>query len=357
MAGHDARGRSGRNELRFARDGKPRRRPKPKNAAGSPSLVSGLVKRAFKLAGRSLKYVVTGVLAAAAVVAVSALLVAGYLYVSNSDYFSVKTITISGINEIPRDEVLAVTGLDPDRLINILTFDLEEAESSLKSLPWVAEAKVTRKMPNTVSIEISEHTPKLLVSLGRLYYLNEEGVPFKELSPGDKPDMPIVTGFAVDELLNPGPAAKKAMAEVFWLVGALGQRNDEFQLANVSEINYDAVRGLSLFAVLNKKTTQETVLEVKIGFGAYEEKFRRLGRVMAHLKRNEKDKGLVYLNLEASPRVTVRYDEKARNTAAADQGGAMNFEAPPRPVRLAAAGTWSRNIWRKPTLVSTKSFT
>ena len=337
MAGPEARGRSGRNELRYARDGKPRRRPKPKNAADSPSLVSGLGRRVFRLFSRSLKYVVAGVLAVAAVAAVSALLVVGYLYVSNSDYFSIKTITISGISEVPRDEVLAVTGLDPDRLINILTFDLAEAESSLKSLPWVAEAKVTRKMPNTVSIDIREHTPKLLVSLGRLYYLNEEGVPFKELSPGEKPDMPIVTGFAVDELLNPGPAVKKAMAEVFWLVEALGQRNVEFELANVSEINFDAVRGLSLFAVMHKNTALETVLEVKIGFGAYEEKFRRLGRVMSHLKSNEKDKGLIYLNLEASPRVTVRYDEKHRN-AAGNQSGAANTRLSPRPVRQAAGG-------------------
>ncbi|MDR2945885.1 MAG: cell division protein FtsQ [Candidatus Adiutrix sp.] len=106
--------------------------------------------------------------------------------------------------------------------------------------------------------------------------------------------------------MNPGPAVKKAMEEIFWLVGALTQRNDEFQLANVSEINYDAVRGLSLF-------TKSSGLEVKIGFGSYEEKFRRLGRVMAHLKLNGKTDGLVYLNLEASPRVTVRYNESFTN--------------------------------------------
>lgn len=315
MAGHETRGRaSAESKLRYAREGKPKRRAKTKDAAASPSLAFSLGKKAFKLVGRSLKYIATGILAAAAVAAVSALLVAGYLYLSNSDYFSVKTITISGLNHITREDVLEMTGLDQPP-INLLTFDLKDAESSLKALPWVAEAHVAKLMPDTVSIEVREHTPKLLISLGRLYYLNEDGQPFRELVPGEKTDMPIVTGFGEDELLNPGPAVKKAMEEIFWLVGALNQRNDEFQLANVSEINYDVVRGLSIFTVMNKNTVQETVLEVKIGFGAYDEKFRRLGRVMAHLKLNDKTKGLVYLNLEASPRVTVRYDSKHRPTA------------------------------------------
>lgn len=341
MAGHEIRGRSGRGDVRFARGGQPKRRPKPKNNAGSPSLVLRLGSGMMKFFGRSLKFMLTGVLAAVAVVAISALLVVGYLYVSNSDYFAVKTITISGINAMPSEEILAVTGLKRDHSVNILTFDLQEAESSLKSLPWIADAKVTRKMPDTVSIEVREHTPKLLVSLGRLYYLNEEGVPFKELTPGEKPDLPIVSGFIEDELLNPGPAVKEAMNEIFWLVEALSQRNDEFRLANVSEINYDAVRGLSIFAILNKNTTQENILEVKIGFGAYEEKFRRLGRVMAHLKLTDKTRGLVYLNLEASPRVTVRYEDKKQGTAL-NRGGSL--EPGLRPVRLASTGVSIGNI-------------
>ncbi|MGL4208884.1 MAG: cell division protein FtsQ/DivIB, partial [Candidatus Adiutrix sp.] len=75
--------------------------------------------------------------------------------------------------------------------------------------------------------------------------------------------------------------------------------NDEFRLDNISEINYDLVRGITLF-------TRNLGIQVKVGFGSYEEKFRRLGRVLANLKMQNKYEGLSYLNLEASPRVTVR---------------------------------------------------
>ena len=286
---------------RYARGRTPEPRRPRKTGEGGPSFAARLGRSFFGIFGRGLKLAAIGAVTVAALAVVSALLVAGYLYVSKSDYFSVKRVTISGINHITREEVLDSVGLNHPA--NILTFDPVEAETALSELAWLAEVKVSRQMPDTVSIEVREHNPKLLVSLGRLYYLNERGEPFKELAPGESPNLPIVSGFSEDELLSPGPYTRKAIAEVFWLVDTLAARNDDFRLDNVSEINYDPVRGLTLF-------TKNNGLEVKVGFGAYEEKFRRLGRVLAHLKLKGKYEGLIYLNLEASPRVTVRYNER-----------------------------------------------
>ncbi|MDR1045119.1 MAG: FtsQ-type POTRA domain-containing protein [Candidatus Adiutrix sp.] len=273
-------------------------RKSKKAADGQPSLPARLGRKLAAALGKSLKMVFLTLVTVAALAALSAVLVAAYLYVSKSDYFSVKKVTISGITHSSREEVLAAAGLD--QALNILAFDPDEAAGRISILPWVDQVRVARQMPDTVTIEVAEHRPKLLVSIGRLYYLNERGEPFKELAPGENPDLPIVTGFNEDELLSPGPSIRSAMAEVLFLVETLARRNDEFRLDNVSEINYDLVRGLTLFTKNNR-------LEVKIGFGAYEEKFRRLGRVLAHLKLRGKYEGLVYINLEASPRVTVRY--------------------------------------------------
>ncbi len=293
------RGARATETLRYARPGKPAKRRRPaKPSTVGPALRNLLGKINFQVIGRSLKMVLMGLLTVAGLLLVSGILVAGYLYISKSDYFAVKRVTISGISQTSRDEILTAAGLD--RPANILTFDAGDATAAVSALPWLEEVKISRQMPDTVAIEIKEHHPKVLVNLGRLYYLNERGEPFREVASGENPPLPILTGFKDDDLLSPGPRVKAALTEVFWLVDTLGQRNDEFRLDNISEVNYDMVRGLTLF-------TKNNQLEVKIGFGAYEEKFRRLGRVMAYLKlRNEYD-GLAYLNLEASPRVTVRY--------------------------------------------------
>ena len=288
--------------LRYARSEAIRKKSKArrvhKNDADGSELALKVGRLGLMLFGKSMRMILMIVATLTALTAVSGVMVAGYLYISKSDYFAVQKVVISGINHIDREEIIRAAVLDQPA--NILTFDVEEATREISALPWLAEVKVARQMPDTVTIDVTEHNPRLLVNLGRLYYMNDKGEPFKELAPGENPDLPIVTGFNEDDMLSPGPGVRAALEEVFWLADALSQRNDEFSINNISEINYDMVRGLTLF-------TRNSGLEVKIGFGAYEEKFRRLGRVMAHLKIRGKLDGLVYLNLEASPRVTVRY--------------------------------------------------
>lgn len=269
-----------------------RQRPEKTSALGLIGRVS------LKLASRGMRLLAITAASVLGLVTVSALLIAAYLYVSNSDYFAIRQVTISGIDRVSRDEILAVSGLD--LATNILTFDASEAEEALMGLPWLDKVKISKMMPDSVLVEVEEFQPKALVSLGRLYYMDANGVPFRQLLPGESPNLPIISGFSEDDLLNPAPNTRRAVEEIFWLVEALSERNDEFGLENVSEINYDTVRGLTLF-------TKNHGLEVKIGFGSYTEKFRRLGRVLAHLKQRGKYEGLAYLNLEASPRVTVRY--------------------------------------------------
>jgi cell division protein FtsQ len=251
----------------------------------------------LKTLGRGLKVVVSVVLALMALTVVSGLLVAVYLYVSQSDYFAVKKVIISGLNKISREDILRVAGLDGP--VNIWLFDSDQAEADLAGLSWLDEVRVSKTMPETVTIEVMEHRPKLLVSLGRLYFLDDKGSLFKELEPGENPNLVIVSGFTEDELLSRTPGVRAALAEVFGLVDVLAPRHDELKLDQISEINYDPVRGLTLFARRGR-------MEVKVGFGDYEEKFRRLNRVEAHLKQHGQFEGLVYINLEASPRVIVR---------------------------------------------------
>ncbi len=251
----------------------------------------------LKILGRGLTAVFGAVLAVLALAVISAGLLIGYLYVSKSDYFAVKQVNISGLSRISRDEILLAAGLD--RPVNIWLFDTDQAAAALAALSWLDTARVSKAMPDTVTIDIVEHRPKILASLGRLYYLNEGGRPFKALEPGENPNLVIVSGFTEDELLSRTPGVVTALSEIFSLVAVLEARQDELRLDMISEINFDAVRGLTVFA-------RRGELEVKVGFGAYEEKFRRLDRVEAHLKQRGQFENLAYINLEASPRVIVR---------------------------------------------------
>jgi cell division septal protein FtsQ len=200
------------------------------------------------------------------------------------------------------DEAVKAAGLD--RPANNLTFKAKAAADSLSSLPWVEEAHVSRVLPDGLLIAVTEYRPKALVSLGQLYYLDDKGRAFKKLDPGENPDLPIITGFSLDELISGGPLTKEGLAECFQLMDVLSERTDDFRLDAVSELNYDHDLGLTVYA-------RRSGLRLRVGFGSYAEKFRRLGRVMAHLKLNGQAAGLSAIHLETPPRVVLSYGRGA----------------------------------------------
>ncbi|MDR1576676.1 MAG: FtsQ-type POTRA domain-containing protein [Deltaproteobacteria bacterium] len=256
--------------------------------------------------GRALKLVIWGLGGFLVLATVSAILVGGFLYLSKSDYFAVKRLKITGLGHLTMEEVLAASGLD--RPANNLTFDTKAAIASLGSLPWVEEAKISRVLPDGLLVEVTEYQPKALVILDELYYLDEKGRAFKKLDPGDNPDLPIISGFSLDELISGGPLVQRALGEAFDLMDILADRSDEFRLDSVSELNYDHDLGLTVF-------TRRSGLKLRVGFGSYSEKFRRLGRVMAHLKVTGQAAGLAFIHLETPPRVVLRYNREILGSA------------------------------------------
>jgi cell division septal protein FtsQ len=241
--------------------------------------------------------------------------VAGYLYLSKSDYFAVRHLDIRGLSRISREDLLSASGLD--KSVNNLTFDTQAAARSLMSLPWVEKASISKDLPSRINIAVTEYRPKALVALDHLWYMDARGRPFKKLDPGENPDLPIISGFALDELAAGGPLALEALEQVFQLMEILSQRTDDFRLENISEFHCDLDSGLTVF-------TRSGGLEIKVGTGSYAEKFRRLGRVVSYLKQQGQMEGLAWATLESPPRVTVRYGPGGR-----PQGQAQESPVPP----------------------------
>jgi cell division protein FtsQ len=254
-----------------------------------PGLVASILKLTF-----------LGVAGFLILAIISVLMVLGYMHFSKSDYLMARpeTILVKGLLRLTKAEVLAAAGLD--RPVNIITLNTSSALNSLTSHPWVNRAELSRSFPDSISLEIVEYKPQAIVNIEQLYYIDESGVAFKKLDPGENPDLPIISGFPIDDLMNRGPLFLEGIGQIFSLMGILSQRSDEFNINNISEIHFDPDRGLTLFS-------RRGGLEIKVGFGSYTEKFARLGRVMAYLKVKDQLAGLFYINLDCPPRVTVRY--------------------------------------------------
>lgn len=114
--------------------------------------------------------------------------------------FAVGTIEVEGLVHTPRASVDAITSQYSG--LNLFQIDLQRVERDLGGLAWVRKIDIEKKLPDTLRIRITERSPIALSRIGdSIRYVDEEGVPFADLSPavGDD-DLPIVSDAAGDEL-------------------------------------------------------------------------------------------------------------------------------------------------------------
>lgn len=95
-------------------------------------------------------------------------------WVANSPVFDLRTLRVSGNVHLSSDQVLGVAALS-DRT-NILWMSDHEVERRLEGEPWVRSASVSRTLPSTVTIAISERWPVAVVDGKRRLLVAADGV-------------------------------------------------------------------------------------------------------------------------------------------------------------------------------------
>ncbi|WP_243368471.1 cell division protein FtsQ/DivIB [Fundidesulfovibrio soli] len=134
---------------------------------------SGAGFKAMLLGGMFAK-LCTLVLACVLMVAVSVGLLAGYRWLTTIEYFTIRDLQITGINRMSREDVVAQAELTQGQ--NLLAVNMENVESLLMRNPWIESAQVTRVLPDTLRISVTEREPSYLVQYEEsLCYADGEG--------------------------------------------------------------------------------------------------------------------------------------------------------------------------------------
>ena len=90
-----------------------------------------------------------------------------------SDRLRVGKLEVRGSHFLSEGEVRELIG--PAVGENILSLDIEALKARLRSSPWVADATVTRTLPDTLRVIVHERTPLALAELERLYLMDGDG--------------------------------------------------------------------------------------------------------------------------------------------------------------------------------------
>lgn len=208
--------------------------------------------------------------------------------------FPVQRVDVRGVQRLTREEIVTLTGVLPGQ--NLLSLHLKAVGQQVARNPWVASVRVQRFFPGTLAVSITERQPVAVVNLGLLYYLDDQGEPFKPLSFGDTLDLPVVTGLSEDALAADPAGTREALKSACELLGAL-QQYGSFILADVSEIHYDRGHGFTLF-------TTSAAVPIRIGTDDFSGKLARFARIYQTLMTQQP--GLHYIDLDYIDRIVVK---------------------------------------------------
>lgn len=148
---------------------KKRRQAHEKSSAASIKDGS-LRRRIVKVLRYSFYALLTGVFMA--LIAVGSMW--GYGFATDSPYFAVKHISISGTHMLSEEAVLDLTGIEPNK--NCFSIDLNEVENRISMSPWCASVSVKRVLPDSFEIVVQEHKPAFWrIQDNELYYADIQG--------------------------------------------------------------------------------------------------------------------------------------------------------------------------------------
>jgi cell division protein FtsQ len=129
----------------------------------------------------------------AASLALAALAWTGYAKVMASDRLRVLKVDVRGGHFLSEGEVRELLG--PAVGENILGLDIEALKARLRASPWVADATVSRTLPDTLKVVIHERVPLALAEMDRLYLMDADGGLIDIYGPRTAAfDLPIVRG-------------------------------------------------------------------------------------------------------------------------------------------------------------------
>src|SRR5213593_554912 len=184
----------------------------------------------------------------------------------NHPYFSVQEIQVRGGEKIGGSEIVAMAGLTHG--MSIWKIDSEGIEGKVGRHPWVKHVLVRREFPHRVVIEVEERSPKAVVIMGKLYYVDAEGFVFKEVGEGERADFPLLTGLRQAELAARAYSARQKIQEALRLADLMSRSS-----LPLSEIHFNSGGGIVLYPMAYS-------IALHFGWGDWDEKIKRLQRIL-----------------------------------------------------------------------------
>ncbi|MFM6854188.1 MAG: cell division protein FtsQ/DivIB, partial [Sphingopyxis sp.] len=137
--------------------------------------------------------------------------------------FAVKEIEVVGANRADRMHIYDVALAQQDR--SMAAFSLAEVRRDLLTYGWVSDARVSRRLPDTLVIDLVEKEPVAIwQDRGRYTLIDANGVLLPGVDPATVPGLPVIVGpganrriAGLEKLMEAAPALKPQLASASWI--------------------------------------------------------------------------------------------------------------------------------------------
>jgi cell division protein FtsQ len=137
--------------------------------------------------------------------------------------FAVKRVEVTGIDRMDRLTVYAVALDQKSRAMPLV--DLDKVRGELLQYGWIADARVSRRLPDTLVVDIVERKPAAVWQHEQqLSLIDDKGVVLEPVALNAMPDLPLVIGpdanvqaTALTDLMGHAPRLKPMLAGATWV--------------------------------------------------------------------------------------------------------------------------------------------
>jgi len=218
------------------------------------------------------------------------LILAGYV-LFRSPLFAVQRLEVTGTRLLQPDQIRALAGINLGE--NIFQVDLSQAKQRISLLPMVKTVTVSRVLPSTVRIEVTERTPLVLLQEGNVFAeLDADGY---YLGPGTvtAAGLPILTGIQAS---LPAPGQKVTATGLPAVLGFVAGLPPAL-LPRLSEIHVAGDGSLVLY----------TLYGVPVMAGDTAAPAQKGALLLAMLQQLDKGKAIAYIDIASVNSPVIKY--------------------------------------------------
>ena len=247
-----------------------------------PEAIEGAVVRSDSVAG--IDFCLKCIMTVAFISILSLASVFIYDFITQSKFFNITKIEISGTKRVLKEDILKLADLAHDE--NIFGINLYSIEKLIASHPWIQSACVKRNLASVLFISVIEQEPLAIVKIENLadILINTQGRPFKEYNPlkDHLENLPVITGVDLTSTDNQymfnGPLFNSIMNFL---------KTDES--GDIKKITGDKNTGITIEAndIYNQLPPESRgTIQIKLGFDNFNAKLNKAKKISAYIDKN-----------------------------------------------------------------------